>query len=196
MLLPDFIVKNTARTMRFGIFCVLAWFALSHASAATVGGEALKTKEIKYRDGIITFSIPKHWVEEYEPEGDGIFYEKGENTGKLRINVITVNLPKMVTANSGAKALCILKDVKSSETDNLPNGNAIAKTIERTTEQGQAVTHYWWYVARPIPPQHVRMATFSYTIRSSLENSPGTDAKLQLLEGSIRNSIFHPLHDL
>ena len=196
MFSHDFIEKNAARALRFGIFCILAWFALSHASAATVGGEAVKTKEIRYRDGIITFSIPKHWAEEYDPEGDGIFYEKGENTGKLRINVITVNLPKMVTANSGAKALCILKDIKSSEVDNLPNGNAIAKIIERTTEQGQAVTHYWWYVARPIPPQHVRLATFSYTIRSALENSPGTDAKLQFLEGAIRNTIFHPLHDL
>ena len=196
MFSPDLIVRNVARALGFCVFIILALFAMSHASAATVGGETVKTKEIKYLEGIVTFSIPKHWVEEYEPGGDGIFYEKGKNTGKLRINVITVNLPKIVTANSGAKALCILKDIKSSEIDNLPNGNAIAKIIEHTTEQGQAVTHYWWYVARPIPPQHVRMATFSYTIRSSLEKSPGTEAELQLLEGSIRNSIFHPLHDL
>ncbi len=195
MMLPtDFIVKSVARAMRLVFFCFLAFSAISYAAAEN--GETVKTKEIKYRDGIVTFSIPKHWVEEYEPEGDGIFYEKGENKGKLRINVVTVNLPKMVAANSGAKALCILKDIKSSEVDNLPNGNAVAKIIEHTTEQGQPVTHYWWYVARPIPPQHVRMATFSYTIRSSQEKSPRMEADVQFLDGSIRNSIFHPLHDL
>ncbi len=195
-VMPISIIRYVARPMRFSIFIVLAFFSISHAFAANAGTEAMKTKEIKFHEGAVTFSIPKHWIEEYELEGDGIFYEKGKNTTKLRVNVITVNLPIPVAANSGARALCILKDMKPPEIENLPNGNALARLIERTTEEGLPVTIYKWYVAHPIPPQHVRMATFFYTLPSSLEESPKTAAELQFLEGSIRNTQFHPPHDL
>ena len=44
---------------------------------------ALKT--IIYRGGIARFRVPHSWVEEYEPEGGGTFYEDGPDTGTLRM---------------------------------------------------------------------------------------------------------------
>ncbi|MDO8893336.1 MAG: hypothetical protein Q8K43_03765 [Sulfurimicrobium sp.] len=195
-VMPNSIIRFAARQLRFSIFIVVAFFSMSHAFAANAGAETVKAKEIKHPEGAVIFSIPKHWSEEYDLEGNGIYYENGKNTTKLRVNVITVNLPIPVTANSGAKALCILKDMKPTEIENLPNGNALARLIERTTEEGLPTTNYRWYVAHPIPPQHVRMATFSFTFPSSLEESPKTVAELQFLEGSIRNTQFYLPQDL
>ena len=180
--------------MRLNIFSFLILLSMSqsHALPAIDGVKTVETREIKYRGGLVTFSIPKHWVEEYEPEGGGTFYEDGPNTGTLRINVITMKSPTPVTANSGIAALSGLEDVKPLEIENLPSGNAVAKFVRRSTEQGQAITLYWWYVAQSIPPQHVRTAMFSYTILTSSENSSDSAAQLQLLDKSIRNATFHP----
>jgi hypothetical protein len=35
-------------------------------------------KTIVYRGGIVRFRIPAHWIEEYEHEGGGTFYEEGQ----------------------------------------------------------------------------------------------------------------------
>jgi hypothetical protein len=178
--------------MRHIIFGILVLLIVSHAFAADEGGKLVETKEINYRGGIVTFSIPKHWIEEYEPDGGGTFYEDGPNTGTLRINETTIKSPNPFTSKLGFAALSSLKDVKADEIENLSNGNTLAKFIKRTTDQGQAITLYWWLVAHPIPPQRVRTATFSYTILSSTENLPKSAAELQFLDKVIRNATFHP----
>lgn len=185
--LPD----SNVRTLRLGIFGILALLAMPQALFAAAGGKHMETREIQYRGGAVTFSIPRNWVEKYDPEGGGTLHAEGKNTGKLQVSAITMKLPVAAMANSGAKALCVLKDVKPAEVENLPNGNAMAKSIERTSVQGQQVTLYWWYVAHPIPPEYVRTAIFSYAIPTSLENSPGTSAELQFLERSIQNTTFN-----
>ncbi len=48
-------------------------------------------KKITYRGGLISFQIPKDWIEEYEENGGGTFYEDSQESGTLRINVLTVN---------------------------------------------------------------------------------------------------------
>jgi hypothetical protein len=191
MSLPDSSIGFFKRPAWPAIFSILAFLALPHSPAAAEDIKTVDTREIQYRGGAVTFSIPKNWGEKYDSEGFGTFYEGGKNSGKLQVNAITMKLPIAVMANSGAKALCILKDVKPSEVENLPNGNAMAKSIERTTAQGQPVTLYWWYVAHPIPPEYVRTAIFSYAVPSLLENSPDTTAELQFLERSIQNTTFN-----
>ena len=176
-------------TFRFLIFLTMSQ---SPTFAAIDGVKTLETREIKYRGGLVTFSIPKHWVEEYEPEDGGTFYEDGPNTGTLRVNVITMKSVTPVTANSGLAALSGLGDVKPLEIKNLPNGNAVTKFVRHSTDQGQAITLYWWYVAQSVPPQHLRTAMFSYTIPSSSENSPNSVFELKFLDEAIQNATFHP----
>ncbi|MBK8594774.1 MAG: hypothetical protein IPN83_04160 [Holophagales bacterium] len=38
-------------------------------------------KSITYRGGLVTFRIPRHWVEEYEEDGGGTFYEDRPDSG-------------------------------------------------------------------------------------------------------------------
>lgn len=48
-------------------------------------------KEIVYRGGIVVFSIPSNWKEEYEPNGGATFYQEGFKTGTLRLSILTVS---------------------------------------------------------------------------------------------------------
>jgi hypothetical protein len=161
----------------------------------TANADEKDMKEIKYRGGIVTFSIPKHWIENYEPDGDGIFYEGGPNTGTLRLSVITAKTPKLLGSDAAYAALSSMKSIKPESIEHLPNGNAMTSRVERSSEQGQAITLYWWHVANPIFPNHMRIAIFSYTVQSSQESSASTKNEIQLLTNSIKNATFPPTID-
>jgi len=115
-----------------------------------------------------------------------MFYEQGEHSGTLRLNVITARAPREVDASSARQVL------RSSgpEIEDLPTGNAMAKGISRSTEQGHAITMYWWKVANIVPPWHARIASFTYTILSSQENSARTLSDLSVLDASVRAAGF------
>lgn len=130
---------------------------LSATGAMAVTAEDLATKQINYRGGLVVFSIPKSWIEEYEPEGGGTFYKRGADTGTLRLNVISARSPRRVTAVQA------LNDIGSSSAVAFGNGNALAKGVSRTTEQGRPITMFWWRVANVLEADHLRIASFTYS---------------------------------
>lgn len=151
-----------------------------------------KLKEINYRGGIVKFKIPVNWVEKYEEDGGGMFYEDAPNTGTLRLNVLTVKAPVDSKGNLSAEALSIVSGSEPNNIEILSNGNALSRSIERTKEQGQKITLYWWFVANTIPPNYVRVANFSYTILTSQENMDEFKNEIKLLDEQIKNCVFHP----
>jgi len=148
-------------------------------------------KEISYRGGVVKFKIPSDWKEEYESNGGGTFYKDAPNTGTLRLNIITMQAPTDAKGNLSVQALSTISGVEPNTIEPIKDGDAIAHFIERTKEQNTDITLYWWYVAKHIPPNHVRMANFSYTILTSQENSDSIIKEIKLLEHEIKNTIFH-----
>lgn len=159
---------------------------------SSIAGQELEPppKRINYRGGLVVFALPGTWIEEYEPEGGGLFYAPGDDTGTLRLDVITAKSPTPVTsADSGA----VLLKIGNSHVEPLPTGVAIAKRVSREVDRGNPITIYWWSVASAIEPDHVRIANFSYSILSSHEQSERTALDLSFLEQSIRNIRFSPV---
>ena len=148
-------------------------------------------KEIAYRGGVVKFFIPKNWIEKYEPDGGGMFYEDAPNTGTLRLNVITAKSPTSLGSDAAYENAAKAKNVKPSDVERLSNGNAMARWVQRSSEQGQPITLYWWHVTNAVPPEHLRIANLSYTVLTSEENSPATKKDVEFLTESIRNAKFH-----
>jgi len=171
--------------MRRFIASVVALLSGTGAIAGTV--EDFPTKQISYRGGLVVFSMPKSWIEEYESEGGGTFYERRANAGTLRLNVISARAPRAVTA---AQALT---NTGSSSVEALGDGNALAKGVSRTTEQGQPITLFWWHVANVLETDHLRIASFTYTVLGSAELSVKTASDLSMLEKSVREVRFGPV---
>lgn len=163
---------------------VLLMTPLAHA-------DGLQMKEIRYDGGVVRFSIPKNWVEEYEPDGGVMFYGTAPNTGILRLNLITGKPPAAV-GQDAYEALRSLKSVRPESIKRLPNGNAITTWLQHSSEQGEAITLFWWHVASPVPPNHIGIANFSYTVLASQEHTAQTQSELQVLTKSIENAAFHP----
>jgi hypothetical protein len=149
-------------------------------------------KEIVYRGGLIRFEVPKEWLEEYESDGGGMFYREGKDTGTLRLSIITANAPDVLPKDEDIEILKTTRGVKASDIKRLINGNAVASHIERSEEQGTPITLFWWHVTNIIPPKHVRIANFSYTVLTSKENDVSTQAEVKMLGHSIENALFHP----
>jgi hypothetical protein len=147
-----------------------------------------ESKQITYRGGVVVFSVPRAWIEEYEPDGGGLFYEEGPITGTLRLNVVTARSPTPVSALSPTEALLA---AGKSHVERLANGNALAKGVSRTVEQGQDITMFWWHLTSAVAPSHVRLAMFTYTVLTALEQSPKTVSDLSFLEQSVSNSRFN-----
>lgn len=148
-------------------------------------------KEVAYRGGIVKFWIPEDWVEEYELEGGGTFYKGGPDTGTLRLSVLTVRPPTAIDENSAAQTLALIREDGSGPVEMLPSGNAIKVAVNNGQEGGQTITLHWWHIANVVPPSHVRIAAFSYTVAPGQDNSPETLRDLEFLAFSLRNAKFH-----
>jgi hypothetical protein len=134
----------------------------------------------------------KDWVEKYDPSGGGMFYEDKPDAGTLRLSVITTKAPRKIDNKSARSALETFPDIKPSHIKELRSGNAVATMVERTTEDGTPITMYWWDIANAVPPHHIRIAAFSYTVATAKERSPQTRAELRFLDEALQDVRFHP----
>lgn len=85
---------------------------------------AERMKRIRYRGGILEFSIPADWVEEVGDEG-AAYYRDQPGTGTLRLHVITARPPGVVTSNHVIKAAAPAAAPGDAPPELLPNGNAL-----------------------------------------------------------------------
>ena len=173
--------------MHYAYWLLLALLSITSAHAGDIA-----MKEIRFRGGLVSFSIPKHWVEESERDTTGLFYADVPDSGALRLDVITYKLPKPLSKDAAFEELKANSRLKSHSIQRLKNGNAIATAIERASDQGTATTLFWWHVTNPVHPDHVRLANFSYTVPTSREGTDTVKREVQMLTESIKNAKFHP----
>ncbi len=144
-------------------------------------------KQIVYRGGIVNFRIPNSWLEEYEPDGGGTFYEDSPDSGTMRLNVITFESPDEITVEAVAETF---KNSKRGDVAVLPNGNVVQKYTKSVTEDEEELLIYYWDVGNPVPPRSARVALFSYTILASQATDGKFVAELKMLNEEIAAAKF------
>lgn len=159
---------------------------MSSSGSSPKSSPAMKT--INYRGGVIEFRIPASWNEEYSDTDGGMFYDDKPDSGTFRLKVITAKSPSEVTSDSAATILKTLG--LKGQAVLQPNGNALAHYEESSAESRQEIKIFYWLVANPLPPRHVRIATFSYTILQRKERDAATLWDLQMLEKEILKARF------
>ena len=144
-------------------------------------------KTIRYRGGLVTFQIPKDWREEYEEDGGGTFYQPGDDTSTLRLNVLTFKTPSGKPVTPDSVILFLDPSAKKRNTKVIPlrPGLAYIRYDDSTTEAGQPITIRTWQLAQMVPPDHARIFVFTYTHLTSHFNTRATTTELALLEHSI-----------
>lgn len=149
-----------------------------------------RLKEISYRGGVLKFTIPANWVEEYEEAGGGTFYEESPRSGTLRVNLLTLLAPETQTAfdvesETRRKALD-----RGGWAAPLNDGNALVCYDVESQENGDKLTIRYWEIYNPLVFPHLRIAIFSYTLLRSQLNEPKYIAELEFLDRAISNTKF------
>lgn len=146
-------------------------------------------KTIRYGGGIVTFRIPAHWTEEYEEEGGGIFYDEDNESGTLRLNVLTFTSKTSVTTRTAMSLLEARRQEYQGTLTDLGNGNALLRYTDVAQEEGESLTVHYWQIASVVPPNHFRLAIFSYTKPTKLADD-GRAADLAMMEEELRVCRF------
>jgi hypothetical protein len=151
-------------------------------------------KTIRYRGGVVTFRIPEYWEEEYEEEGGGTFYDEDVDAGTLRLNTITAQSKTPVTTHTAREMAQKRATAESGTLTGLGGGNWMVEytqTYDETEDEG-ALTIRYWEITNPVPPNHLRVAIFSYSVRTELFE--GNDAEvideLAMLDRELRLCTF------
>ncbi len=149
-----------------------------------MSSDLTKTKEINYRGGILTFNIPLDWIEEYDENDGGTFYEDSPTSGTLRVKLLTMKSPRKITSDN-------VEDVLESINEDvimLPNKNAYKHYSEETTDSGYKIYIFYWSLAQIIEPNNARLVNFSYTVLSDLKNSEFVKNEISFITNEVENA--------
>ncbi len=152
-------------------------------------------KKITYRDGLISFQIPKDWIEEYEENGSGTFYEDSQESGTLRVNVLTVNekdtdetdknLIHSFKASISSKNAVEITD----EYDSL-KGDTIIESLCRTQENDILINIYRFDCIHKTNKSDYLIAMFTWTIKTEFEKLDNYADDLKMIQNNIMNLTF------
>jgi len=154
--------------------------------------ELPEMKSISYRGGMITFAIPKHWKEEYEPEGGGTFYEDAADSGTLRLNVLTFKAPEGKLPPDGYAYFSSQPLGKGERLLKSKNNDGIKISKRTALEEGTSINLYTWQIAHTAPPEKFYMASFTWTILTKQSDIPKYQKEIEMLTEEISKSVFHP----
>ena len=151
-------------------------------------------KTIRYRGGVVAFRIPANWEEEYGEDGGGTFYDADTDSGTFRLSTLLLKHENPVTTHVAREAAERRAAAESGTVTDLGGGNWMVEYVHRVEEDGEPLTIRYWEIANPVPPSHLRVAQFSYTVRTELIEAGDEYAlgELELLGREVRACTFAP----
>ena len=142
-------------------------------------------KTVNYRGGVVSFEIPEHWKEEYEPKGGGTFYEDRPDSGTLRLHVLGFS------STSGRSSEDTLSQLNAKEQlEKLKCGLHVKRYVKKVEENGEVLSLYRWEICIPVPPVDWRMACFTHTIVAGQETDPKIREELDLVDEIVLAARF------
>ncbi len=117
-------------------------------------------QNVDFRDGKLRFRLPKRWTAEYLQDGGAIFREP-EGVGVLFLNTIEVEAPEGANETHAFDFLANHSGHEGREILQLKNGNSLVTFVEHNSE----LVAFAWEVAHAIPPNKIRLAAFTFTVK-------------------------------
>lgn len=158
-----------------------------HASTS-VEEPAEGMKVIRYRGGVVVFCIPDTWEEEYGDDGGGTFYEDEPDSGTLRLNIITIETASTLGPDAAIHLLQPRAVETECEIETMPGENALIMYSVAAAEDDLWI--WYWEVANPVPPNHARIAIFSYSVPADRKSDVEVLEEVDMIDREIRKCMF------
>ncbi|MDU1905329.1 MAG: hypothetical protein E6772_11145 [Dysgonomonas sp.] len=139
-------------------------------------------KIISYNGGVVSFRLPENWIEEYYPEEGAAFYRDDNESGTLRLNVLSAepDTDKII------ENITLGTDSKLSVEEGYP----LKEQIKYINEDGQNILVYLWEIHVPVQDSKPRIILFTYTISASQENDPIIVQELNFVRNTILTAHY------
>ena len=165
-----------------------ALLVLAPAACSGHVGLATQLQEISHQ-GVLRFRVPSGWSAQLRDGGGAVYWDPSGNSGVLRLDLLTFNRSGAVTEDSALEVVSH-PEKPDSRIGRLENGNALAEYEESTKEDGEALHMWFWELASVVPPRHLRLAIFSYTVIAREAALPRTLRTVALLRSEIAAATF------
>jgi hypothetical protein len=142
-------------------------------------------KTVNYQGGLVSFEIPSHWCEDIDPAGSARFYEDGNDTGTMRLNVLTFARPGLQTVEDAARDI-----FRDQPYEMLPRQLPMRHAMTTEVEGGESLSVYRWDVLVAASPQQWRLVCFGYTGLASETWAARTQEELRVVDLAVRNARY------
>jgi|GEM_PF-2808134 hypothetical protein len=139
-------------------------------------------KIISYNGGVVSFRLPENWVEEYYPEEGAVFYRDDNESGTLRLNILSSkpDTDKIIeNITLGTDSMLYVEE-----------GYPLKEEIKYINDDGKDILVYLWEVYVPVEDRKQLIILFSYTISASQENDPIIIQELNFVRNTILTAHY------
>jgi hypothetical protein len=140
-------------------------------------------QSVSYRDAL-RFRLPKNWTAEYLKSG--ALFREPTGVGVLMLDVVDFDAPKPVTTEDAVDLLASYGRHEGREILHLKNGSAFVTYVE----SGHEVVAFAWEIVHPIADGTLRLAMFSFTVKSGAENESEVATIVSMLTKEIASAEF------
>jgi hypothetical protein len=152
----------------------------------------MNLKTISYRNGLLQFRIPDSWKEGADSDGGGKYSGTEPDAGIFRVSLTTGDAAAGKNVNEIARSVLESYATQYGTTvRDLPSGVSMVAFDKPATENGRELVIRFWYLAHILPPKHLRIADFSYTLAAHQMDDPRFVAERALLDQEVANAQFH-----
>lgn len=143
-------------------------------------------QNVNFREKL-RFRLPKNWTAEYIK--NGALFRDPTGTGVLMLDVVDFECPEPATTETAVDLLATYGNHEGREILHLKNGSAFVTFVERSPES-EPVTSFVWEVVHPISASILRMAAFSFIVKSDTEDSHQVVDTVTMLTREIADTVF------
>ena len=163
--------------------------SLARAKPPAASDAAPSFKRVVYRGGLVSFRIPASWVEKYDEASGGTYYASPRRLGTLRLNVLTFEKDGDLGREPAAELLR-RSHLDPSRVRLRPDGNAILDYDAHASEDGEALRVHHWQLASHVPPNHFRLAVFTYTVPEARWDQAAVKREFALVGREVADAKF------
>jgi len=152
-------------------------------------------KEIRYRGGMLTFSLPESWQEEHGADGGAAFFTGDSRNGTLNLRLTTIQRGDRGRVDEASLREVVTTGVAPGDPPavTLPTGNVLQR-YERSESSEEGRLHMtFWHVANAVQAKTIRYALFGFAVPLDRAGSSENKATVELLDERIRAVEFTTL---
>lgn len=134
-------------------------------------------KTVRFNEGLVTFKLPKDWLEKHYNDGSAVFYRDDSISGTLR--VILIDEMNRLSENSRIE---LQFDSGLHVQEDFP----MIEQVKIVDEDDEDMLRYSWFVKVFCDEGKHRIIYFNYTFQAAYEN----DVAIMMDIDIIRNSVL------